>query len=127
MLDAAAGGEGRNLALGQIPSIVIDGDSAIASALATVLPRTHVLEDFRHFKDNVLDAIGGQERHRTFQRFVQPLVDARTLAEFEEREALLVQQMPPALRNYMRANEGVAQRSPLQRLKSKNFGTRDRT
>jgi len=102
----------------QIPAIVIDGDSAIANAIEAMLPRTYVLEDYRHWKDNALQAIGGPEPHRLFARHLQPLVDARTFEQFDALEAQMLPDMPDRLRNYLTSNEGAAGRSPLQRLRS---------
>ena len=103
--------------LPQMPSIVIDGDPAMASALASMLPRTKVMEDYRHWKENVLDAIGGEERHRDFALHVEPLVHAATYDEFDQVAKQLSRTMPEHIWRYLNAGAGDALRSPLQRTK----------
>ena len=105
----------------QMPSLTTDGDAAMASAISSILPRTKALEDYTHWKDNVLEAIGGPERHRDFARYILPLVDAATYTEFDGIAARLSTAMPKHLWRYLNAGAGDAQRSPLQRTKCMSY------
>jgi hypothetical protein len=101
----------------QIPAVVIDGDAALAHALHDMMPRTHIMEDYRHWKDNVLHQIGSDDRHRLYARHVQKLVDARTFDEFDMLAAQAGLTMPPSLWRYLNHGAGRAERSALQRLR----------
>ena len=101
--------------------MVIDGDSAIASALADEFPDTKVLEDFRHFKENVLEVLRtvSPEPHAEFQRCIQPLVDAPTYESFDDTFKRVQPHMSERLLRYLQTGDGPAQRSVLSRLKCK--------
>lgn len=102
--------------------MVIDGSSSLAPALAQALPNVKVLEDFRHFKKNVMDVLKqvSDEPHRLFSQHILPLVNAATLDEFDETYERLYPSMPRALVRYLHANEGPAGRSVRQRLRGTN-------
>jgi hypothetical protein len=99
---------------------VIDGDAGLASALGALLPDTKVLEDYRHWKENAMDAIGGAEPHHDFSVHIAPLVQAATYDQFDEMARQLSQTMPRHLWRYLNQGAGPARRSPLQRLKCKH-------
>ena len=80
------------------------------------------MEDFRHWKENVLEAIGGTNRHADFLRYVGPLVEAPTFEEFDAVAEKLSKTMPPQLWRYLNQGAGPANRSVLQRTKCKLTG-----
>ena len=75
------------------------------------------MEDYRHLKLRVLERLPKQEQHALWARFVEPLIRARTDAEFVAVWTRSNGNMPAALRNYLIQGAGPAQRSVLQRIK----------
>lgn len=100
-----------------MPVVGIDGDPALANAFRDVLPHTRVMEDYRHWKHNVLKVLDGDDQHRLFQHHIQQLVDAPTFAEFDRLAAEAATSMPPKLWKYFKHGEGPAGRSAMQRLR----------
>jgi len=104
----------------QLPSIVIDGEHALAAAIRVKLPNTVILEDYRHLKKRVLDKIGGTVRYADFDKFIQPLINAATHADFQAVFAKVRKAMPAKLLDYLVQGHGSANRSVLQRIQCKS-------